>query len=521
MNLKGKTALLLSTLLALSGCSTSTTSTSSTTAQTDADVDFTMFLNLNAHTSTFMTDLNQHIGALAVETATGSTVDYISGVLGEEHTSFLFLTVRKDLPDLFKISLETHYKGGVASAIKDGMILDATTLIEENAPHFIEQLQQVDGYAQSAYSDQGVLSQFGVTIVAEELRGVPMYGPMINLTYLEQTGLEPPVTLADWEEMLQAFQDLGIKSPLSFGATDGFSSLYDAFASAFGVTVGANYYQEDGVVKFSPLEDGYYDFLELMSRWYENGWIDAYFYDKTQEDVLQEFEQGTVGATIAHCSTSAKEGGNFLPVPYPIAQEGDVIATRHYTPDFYGDPIFIHSVAQDPETMIQWVDFFYSEEGQTLSNWGQEDLTYYVSEDGSYGFTDFVLNDPDFSIISMLAGNVFQEMTLLQDIDYQMQFYPDQRQHDCWEVWSQASFDHALPPTMTLSEEEQNYIQLDLDELPLYVEEMTLKYIMGQESLERYSKFIENIQKMQGETFTQFYQNALERYHARGPLKTP
>lgn len=513
---KGNVALLLSVLLGLSGCGAMSTTEVVKTSIEVSDVDFTMLLNMNPLTSNFIVDFDNHIGASGIEQRTGKSVDYISSMVGEEATSFLFMMVGRELPDLLKIDLETNYSGGVESAIEDGMVLDATQLVAQYAPYFMSYLEGDSQYQKSAYTDSGRLAQFGATIVAEQLRDIPMYGPMVNQDYLDQCGLEPPTTIADWEEMLQAFQEIGVKYPLSFGAETDFSVLYDTFASCFGVTAGDSYFHEEGVVKYSPLEAGYYDFLVLMNRWYEKGWLDVGFAGKDQETVESGFLAGTVGATVAHCNLSAREGSNLIPVSYPVILEGDPIATRHFTPDFIGEPIFIHSEAENPKELIEWVDFFYSEEGKMLTNWGEEGVTYQYNEEGQPEFTDFVLENPDNQpVVFVLAENVLQEMALVQDIDFEMQFYSDPRQQNCWDVWSSATSNNCMPSHMTYTLSEREIFTFELDKLPKYVQEMTVKFITGQESFEKYDKFISGMLQLDAQEFLEINQAAYDRYIER------
>lgn len=497
----------------------------STGLESTIECDFTMLQNMSPVTSNVCVDLNEHLATPELEQATGKVVDYFSSIIGEESLSFLLMMATRELPDLLRVNLEKEYNGGVDEAIEDGMILDITSMVEEHAPHFMARLQEDESYQKSAYTDSGILSQFGATMVEEEMRGRPMYGPLVNATYLEQVGLDVPVTIADWEEMLEAFADLGI-IPLSFGAKTDLSVLYDSFASAFGVTAGAGYFQENGVVKFSPLEAGYFDFVELFQKWYQNGWIHSEFYNYTQEDILTEFQAGKVGATIGHgnntvygANVSAKLGNEmeFLPTPYPVLKEGDVISTRHYTSDFIGDPVYIYAKAENPVEIIKWVDYFYSEDGILLSNWGTEGKTYQVTETGEKEFTEFVMNNPEGkSVISVLTENVLLDVRTVADYQYEMAFFQDPRQHLGWEVWSLANYDNVLPERMTYSLEDREEMTLSLGRLPEYVTQMTIKFIIGQEPLSNYTKFTETMLEMDGEEFLQMTQDAFDRYQQRG-----
>jgi putative aldouronate transport system substrate-binding protein len=47
------------------------------------------------------------------------------------------------------------------------------------------------------------------------------------------------------------------------------------------------------------------------------------------------------------------------------------------------------------------------------------------------------------------------------------------------------------------------------------VDEMTVKFIIGQEPLARYDEFVQNIRRMNIDRAVEIYQTAVDRYNAR------
>lgn len=505
--------IILSTLI---GCSDF--SKEPTSVERAVDCDFTMLLNFDPVTSSLYSDFNQHPGSLYLENVSGKVVDYISSPLGEESTSFLMMMANRQLPDIMKVNMEKAYVGGVEEAIGDGMLLDITPIVEEYAPNFMKMVDDNPYLRLSAYTDEGKIAYFGAGIVEEEMRGLAFYGPLINANYLEETGLDVPVTIQDWEEMLQKFQDIGVKKPLSFGASTDFSALYDTFASAFGVTAGSTYFQENGQVKYSPLEEGYYDFVVLLNKWYEKGWLDFEFYKVNHSEIEFDFGMGDIGATIGHGNfgqSYVEMSGNdlkFVPAPYPVWNVGDDISTRHYTKDFLTDPVFVYTLAENPEEIVAWMDYFYTEEGISFTNWGIEGETYTVSEDGSKEFTDKVLNSTS---VAVTAEYIFQPVRTVIDFEYSKYFYTEIQQN-AWDVWGQANYQNVMPDTMTYTLEEQKTIGLGLDRLPNYVNGKTIEFIIGMEPLTNYQNFLDTLVEYQALEYLEMTQNAYNRYLGRG-----
>lgn len=492
----------------------------SVTAQSDAD--YRMFLPIHPFTINFHSDLNTLPMAQHLENHTGLIIDYTSPMPGEEDIFFTFSMATQDMADLFRYDLDRNYPGGVDKAIQDGMIHDLTPLLETNAPNFMSKIQEYDNSA--AFSDQGVLSQFGATLVDQELRGLANTGPIINKTYLDQAGLDIPETIADWEIVLAAFADMNV-TPFSFGGEEGFHSLYDCFASAYGVTAGELLYQENGIIKCSPLQDGYYDFIVMMKKWYENGWISPDFYKTSQDSTREGLEQGKVAASVLPVSTlvtapvltqqATGTAMEFVAAPYPVLHQGDTISTREYTPDFYDAPIFIHSKVQDPTQLIQWIDFFYSDQGLAFSTWGIEGETYIINQGEQKEFTDHVTKNPEFPQVTVLAQETFQEMSLVKQWEKESLSY-EIGIHDVAQAqWGKATFDNVLPETMTYSYEETTILNQVLYNIETYTFQTSVNFIIGLEPLENYDTFIKTLGNLDIEEVVTLNQQALNRYLAR------
>ena len=75
--------------------------------------------------------------------------------------------------------------------------------------------------------------------------------------------------------MLDAFKNqLGLKYGVVIPPTG--LTQHSAFASAWDVGVG--FYQVDGVVKYGPIEEDFYNYIELMNDWYNKGYLDPEFF---------------------------------------------------------------------------------------------------------------------------------------------------------------------------------------------------------------------------------------------------
>ncbi|WP_029488274.1 extracellular solute-binding protein [Candidatus Epulonipiscium viviparus] len=499
--------------------------------------EFEYWLGMHSITSKAVTDHNDHPAAARLEAQTGMKVDYVSPPVGQEKSQMnLLLAGGNDgMPDLFRYNLPLHYRGGVDGALADGVILDITDLVEEYAPNYMARINASEDMKKGAYTDSGVLAYFGSTLPDPEMQGLPFNGPMVNKNLLDKAGLDIPITIADWEEMLLAFKDMGVKIPFSFGANNEFSGLFYAFSSAYGVAPGAEFINVDGTVKFGPLEPGYKDFLQLFSKWYNMELLDQDYLSKNQaKDIRPDFDAGIMGASVLHAnsiisapSTSVKLGNEKVEVlitPYPVLNVGDQIHLRDYVEPFNQSPAYISSNAKNPIEIIQWVDYLYSPEGVNEISWGtlgtgKDDMsaTYYIDENGKHQYTDFYWNHPDgLTTNEVQRQYMLRDSAMVWDWENQSLMYSDPQYQVAWDTWaSNADYSYIMPQTLTMTLEENDRYSKIMSDVTTYVNEMAAKFIMGIESFDKYDDFLATLNKMKIQEVIDIQQSALDRYLVR------
>ncbi|MNC38047.1 hypothetical protein D3C75_866370 [compost metagenome] len=80
--------------------------------------------------------------------------------------------------------------------------------------------------------------------------------------------------------------------------------------------------------------------------------------------------------------------------------------------------------------------------------------------------------------------------------------------------WFNADKALLLPPLLFKGDESQEISKI-MSEADTYMKEMVIKFIMGNESLDNYSKYTDTLKKMNIEKAVQIYQAAYERYQKR------
>ena len=81
-------------------------------------------------------------------------------------------------------------------------------------------------------------------------------------------------------------------------------------------------------------------------------------------------------------------------------------------------------------------------------------------------------------------------------------------------MFSAANPIHRIPPITPTPEESSTFAQI-MSQIKTYTGEMHYKFIMGQESLDNFDKYVQNVKAMDIDKATEIWQAALDRYNSR------
>ena len=236
-------------------------------------------------------------------------------------------------------------------------------------------------------------------------------GLMIRQDWLDALGLKRPTTIDEWEAVLSAFKEQdpngnGVADELPY-VTNGIERIR-TFAPAWKVRSGLYPSVETGKITFGQIEPAYKDFLMKMADWYAKGLIDPEFAatdaSTLQNKMTQNLGGAMFGATsggmgrILNLMHEIQPEYNLTGVKTPMADDGvfytdnDPLARA-----FVGQGAAISANTEHLDKVLELLDFCYSEEGNTLLNWGIRGESYDIDENGNKYFTEWVTKNPDGS----------------------------------------------------------------------------------------------------------------------------
>ncbi|WP_028560190.1 extracellular solute-binding protein [Paenibacillus pinihumi] len=458
---------------------------------------------------------------------TGVQLEFIAPPSGQGREAMNVLLASGDLPDLIEYNFLGDFPGGPERAIKEGYIVRLNDLIDQYAPNLKKYLQENPDIDKMVKTDSGSYYTFPFIRGDDYLK--VFQGPIIRKDWLDDLGLPVPETIDEWTETLRAFKEKkGAAAPFSVVSKPRFfnDSGNGAFIGAFGVTRG--FYQENGQIKFGPAEPGFKEYLNLFREWYKEGLIDKNVATADMKAVDSNMASGATGATVGNAGGGIGkwqplvEGNDpkavLVGTPYPVLQKGDTPKFGQRNQSFSSEgTVSITTALKNPEIAVRMLDYGYSEEGHMFFNFGTEGVSYNM-EGGYPKYTDLLMKNPDklapAQAISMYARGSYNG-PFVQDKRYAEQFFALQTQRDAVSTWQKTdAAKYNLPPLTPTPEESSEYATI-MNDINTLVDEMTLKIILGSETLDQFESYIAKMKSLKLDRAIEIQNAALERYNNR------
>ena len=462
----------------------------------------------------------------AAEEATGIHVEFQGMSTSASNEQFNVMVASGSYPDLIGWGL--NFANGDDAEVEEDVILDLTEYIAEYAPNYYSLLSTDDELLKTAVSSSGYITAFyGLT--TED--GLAKEGLAIRTDELEKLGLDKPYTIEDFENVLAAFKDDGLKQPLMMLAPGAIqdnwlAGAFDvaAFCNSFPMSVVPTYVQ-DGEIKFGPIEDGFKDYITLMHDWYEKGYIESDFVSDNSNwngsDYSNAITNGEAG--IFYCDWGNLNGyienseveGFSLEATYDMhATEDSINHFGTFITKSASNGFRISSNCENVELACKWGDWWYSEEGSLLANYGVEGEGFeYV--DGVPTFTSLV-TDSDLGMRDALlvyASNGTINCVIDNNAAASVYSEVDKAAPEIWATGMDDEY--VIPTSMSLSADDSTEAANIYSDIQTLCMESIAKFITGDKSLDEFDDFVQQIKDMGIEDYLEIYQDCYDEYMAR------
>lgn len=488
----------------------------------DEPVSFTWLdiVNTDYNQGVVTEDLAENEVYRAVSEITGINVEW--DLRMDASTVYALMIAGGDYPDCWGSKLTDYYSNFV-TAYDEEVIMDITDLVEEYMPNYLSVLDE-NNLTKSAYAENGM-----ILCVQPIQTGYTQFGGQIRGDIMDELNLDMPETFDDMYEVLKAMKSAYPDSQPVILSKDG-SQNCSWLGGGLGVmtTLGwrpfvqMNVYQIDGTAMLGLVEPEYKEYVEMIAKWYSEGLLYKDFYTNEgmgpPQDAISSNTSfvwyGSVNEIPTLSEILTDEDGYIVGMTDVTRTPGETIHLGdNISKSLQASGYAISTDCDNPEYVLQYFDYLYSPEGKLLANYGVEGDTYTV-KDGSYYYTDKILNNDTYTYVSALFKYCIYEGPFELDVGRYFAAFDDV-QREAVELWeANRDQDWNMPTDLTYTTEESEARAAIISDLGTYCSEMLLKFMVGDLEIDaNWDAFMDQVYALGAQDLIDLTQQALDRYY--------
>lgn len=417
----------------------------------------------------------------------------------------------KNIPDVvYDWTQENFNKYGM-----QGALIPLNDLIDKFAPNYKKFLEENPAVKYFSTASDGNI--YFVPFVTD---GDPSTGWFIRQDWLDKLGMKAPTTVDEFYKTMVAFRDKdpngnGKKDEIGFFGAQGdiasLLSLFDAYEEFR--------YTKDGKVSYGPMEDNFLVAIKEIAKWYKEGLIDKELFTRT--DGMDYFlgnntggiSHGWFGSTAKRNDTLKDKipGFSFIAFAPPAGTDGVQRELNRRNPTA-GEGWAISSTNKHPEETMKYFDFWWSEEGRRLVNFGVEGK-HYDMIDGKPIFKDEYINGETLITTVMLGLRAQTNFGFWQDFGYEEQWI-NEIAREGMKMYSENGYlpDPITRPQLSYFENEKEHNTLKA-QLETYIDETVQGWIFGSTDPDKtYDEFKKTLKTLGVDEYIKIEQKAYNKY---------
>ncbi len=415
------------------------------------------------------------------------------------------------------------YSGGYEKAIEDEIYVDLAPYVEEYAPNYYRWVNIDTETTASVYTENGYLPTFA--LFNSEPRATNM-GLVVNADYLDATGLDMPETVSQWGQVFAAMKDNGVAYPCYVDSSA--SAFQGTIMAALGASLTTEFVVDNstGQLVFAPATDESREYIEIMADWYANGYINPDFMNTKSNDYT-DFNNGLMatGITMGGELDTYQEKYGVRVYACPIVRGEDLEAGQVKIGNVVSQYLdtqtsfAVSTNCENIEAVMKFMDWFYSEDGSLICNYGWIEGETYDMVDGAPVPNDFFFETSEYAVAQKTLYTTGEDFGLVNP-NVSLQSASETQLKAC-EGWTadSAFSDYvyvSLPRGVSLTAEESEQVTSKWTDIDTLVTSQTMSWIVGEAELtdESWAKFVSDIQNLGLEDCKSVYQAALDRYYA-------
>ena len=345
----------------------------------------------------------------------------------------------------------------------------------------------------------------------------------INKTWLDRLKMGVPTTAEELTEVLRQFRDRDMNQngsrndeiPLSF------VSMWDLrfLAHAFGINADDYYLTEqNGKISEVLTTEENRAFLTWLHELYTEGLLDSQGFM-----AMRLVEAATSSSSSSNSNATAKYGVFFGATPQdvvgvnlaseyialdPLVYNGQQVY-RDFTGDLYRGTFAISSTCAEPEKLLQWVDYLYTDEGFLAAQVGREGEDYDWNDDGTWAYARTAEE-----VVAMQGTNTIwtTSMPSYASAEIQMKMDDDATHALAAELARVRQWEKRAMPLLYLTQEQMNRVTELQSGISTYAETRMAWFVAGDVELndETWADFCAQVKALGIDEMVSIWQSAYD-----------
>lgn len=459
----------------------------------------------------------------------GVKLTYVQNGEAVNNEKYNLMIASRDMTDIIwesncgTMGATSVYPGGYDKAIDDEVYIQLNELLPQYAPNYYHYLMNNENIRRDLTTDEGTL--YSVAMIYDQPQGV-REGLFVFTKYLEDTGLPMPKDTEEWLDVFAAMKDNGVQYPAGISSTGDIRG--GAFANAFGTSLGSSYkiLQETDELVYDGTSQELRGFLEYFKVLWDSGYVNpdfmyTAFFDMSLQTSGATGTFGGMNMDITSFKTNYDLDLSAAPPPHTTDSNGaPKMASYEYSRQQTSGMknSVITTSCKNPEIALKYLDWYYSDEGIRVANYGWIEGESYEIVDGQPQLLPIMgTRDENGNSYSMRwaldEGPMYSFVNLRNPISA-----PEVV--EAKKTWLSFNADDCLymsTPGLSMSVEESEEISSVATDIASAVQTEALKFMTGESPLndDTWDAYCNRIESMGLDRMTEIYKAAYERYKAR------
>ena len=453
---------------------------------------------------------------------TGVEMEWMYPAEGADATQAYNLLLTED--ELPNIILKNVTPGEAEQLINDGVIYDLTEYLPLYAPDYWEQIHKEE-YANTL---RGMTTESGKFYGVEEFNmdvfNSTYVGPVIRQDWLDELGLEAPVTMDDWEKVLIAFNE-------NYGAKFGFFTArfniggIGSGTGAYGTFQGKLYVDDAGKIQLAQAQDEWKDLMAYLNKWWDMGLIDRDSLTMDDAAMRTKVLNGEIGVSCTAISQltawvndaeAQGTGAEWVGLAYPRTAPGEptcMIQCVGSNSQGWSAMVTTSTTEEELITALKWLNYGFTEEGMMYWNFGTEGESYYLDENGEAQWTELITEDPDGITEARTKYTGHRGIGITRVPRHLVEIGFSQAGTEALEKWIENTEgpSHCVPALSLTDEENARYTDL-FSAISTYVQEAGMKFMTGEKSLDEFDAYVKELKEIGLDEVLKIQQSAYDKF---------